>query len=395
VIVPRRQLPVYSPVRFGAVARGAGAAIKGDAAQMAPLRQALRDRYSVADVILTDCGTSALVMALRLLAGDRGRVALPGYSCIDLTAAALRANVSVRLYDVDPATLSADLTSLEHVLREGVDAVAVAHLFGYPMDMSTIAALASHAGATLIDDAAQSAGATLGGALIGRLGNVGVLSFGRGKGTTGGSGGALLVRDQGLVAGAQRLAEQFAAPARGWGDILKSGFQIALGRPSLYALPLAIPWLRLGEMVYHPAREPASISVAASRMVRDAMAWSDAELGTRRANAARLHSMALSAGVRLVETAPGAVPGYLRFPVLVPAGSRRVDAVLGITAAYPRTLAEQHELQPQLLRNQAPVPGADELRRCLVTLPTHSRLSASDLDQIGRWLRSAGGQRDR
>ena len=69
---------------------------------------ALRARYAATDVVLTDSGTSALILALQALVPAGGTVAYPAYACIDLTAAALGAGMRVRLYDLDPATLSPD-----------------------------------------------------------------------------------------------------------------------------------------------------------------------------------------------------------------------------------------------------------------------------------------------
>ncbi|MDQ3520445.1 MAG: DegT/DnrJ/EryC1/StrS family aminotransferase, partial [Gemmatimonadota bacterium] len=80
------------------------------------MRQRLTERFGAQAVALTDSGTSALVLALRLAAGAGGTVAFPGYACIDLAAAARFAGVRVRLYDVDPASLSPDLDSVRRTL---------------------------------------------------------------------------------------------------------------------------------------------------------------------------------------------------------------------------------------------------------------------------------------
>src|SRR5690606_3760091 len=102
------------------------------------------------------------------------------------------ANVRVRLYDLDPDTLSPDLDSVSAAISRGVDAVLVAHLYGYPADVPAVTAMASRAGVPVIEDAAQGAAGRLGAATLGSFGPFTVLSFGRGKGLTGGKGGALL-----------------------------------------------------------------------------------------------------------------------------------------------------------------------------------------------------------
>jgi dTDP-4-amino-4,6-dideoxygalactose transaminase len=189
----RRQPPVLSPVSSRALVDGVAAAIGLDSNAHEGVSEDLRKRYRCHDALLTDSGTSALILALRRIA-PQGIVALPAYGCIDLTTAALGAGVRVRLYDIDPVTLSPDLDSVRAALRRGVDAIVVTHLYGYPADMFGVASLAAEAGVPVIEDAAQGAGGTLRGSLLGSIGDVSVLSFGRGKGMTGGSGGALLVR---------------------------------------------------------------------------------------------------------------------------------------------------------------------------------------------------------
>ena len=122
--VPRRQPPVVSPVSASAVVAAArvaarrytGRVDRGDEI----VRSALSTRYDARAVALTDSGTAALVIAMRL-AAPRGTVALPAYGSVDLIAAAVRARVRVRLYDVDPADPSPDLDSVRQVLARGVD----------------------------------------------------------------------------------------------------------------------------------------------------------------------------------------------------------------------------------------------------------------------------------
>ena len=258
------------------------AVVAGDRAHT-EVTTTLAGRFGAAAVALTDSGTSALVLAMRLTAGAGGTVALPAYGCIDLTAAAVFAGVRVRLYDIDPTTLSPDLESVARTVSRGVDAIVVVHFYGYPADVPGVARLAAEAGVSVIEDAAQGSGGTLDGTRLGALAPLSILSFGRGKGITGGRGGALLLRDPELAVRAESL--RLGRPPRGWRDATIATAQWLLGRPSLYALPASLPMLRLGEMVYHPAKEPSSLSHAAAALVRDALTYDDVEADLRRRNA--------------------------------------------------------------------------------------------------------------
>ncbi len=189
----RRQLTVASPLTAAQIMGAARDAIAGRDLR-ASVRASLAGIFEAENVLLTDSGTSALVLALQMFARPLAPIAMPAYACVDLIAAARRANVRVRFFDVDPQTLSPDMDSLQRVLEEGVSAVVVAHLYGFPADMPAVVKVAHDAGVPVIEDAAQHASATIAGRPAGSFGDVTVLSFGRGKGTTSGRGGALTRR---------------------------------------------------------------------------------------------------------------------------------------------------------------------------------------------------------
>ena len=384
-MIGRYQLPVSSPISAGGLLRGAGAALSGASEAHERLSRALAERFGASAVVLTDSGTSALVLALRLAVGAGGTVAYPAYGCVDLAAAARFAGVRVRLYDLDPATLSPDLESLESALVRGVDAVVVTHLFGFPADMPAITALAARYGATLVEDAAQGAAGSLRGTMLGGFGPLTVLSFGRGKGVTGGGGGALLAIG---AAGAEKLetVRTTGDTARGVRQLASAAAQWLLGRPAVYGIPMAIPSLRLGEMVYHPAHEPRPLAAAAAAMVQRALAGADAEAARRRARAELLVAAA-APDVQNITSIEGGTSGMLRLPVLLH-GDRPAAERLGVTSAYPQTLTEQPELRSVLHAGEVEHPGALELRRRLRTIPVHDFVTNGDLDSIKIWLSS-------
>src|ERR1700722_5098453 len=119
----RWQPPVLSPVAATALARALPAALTRGRSAFDGLERIIGERFAVNTVALTDSGTSALVLAFRSVLPAHGIVALPGYACVDLLAAAAFAELRVRLYDIEPATLSPDLDSVRAALRRGADAV--------------------------------------------------------------------------------------------------------------------------------------------------------------------------------------------------------------------------------------------------------------------------------
>ncbi|HKW48598.1 MAG TPA: DegT/DnrJ/EryC1/StrS family aminotransferase [Gemmatimonadaceae bacterium] len=384
-MIPRHQLAVAPRITLPSLLEASASLCSSSTAPLDIFAANLQREFSAPRCVLTDSGTSALVLALRLLVGKNGTVALPGYGCVDITSAVRCAGIRARLYDVDPRTLSPDLDSVLGALTQGVDAILVAHYYGYPADITGIRALAAAWNVPVLEDAAQAAGGTLDGARLGSLGDVSVLSFGRGKGLFGGRGGALLVRSAELV---ERMPTALPlGRRRGFGDVAAAMAQWALGRPTLYAVPASLPWLHLGEMVYRPAHEPRGLSHAAATLANWSLAneQNDRRLRSRRAEV--LDRIAAEAeSVHAIRSIDGGTSGYLRFAVLDTSGSRNAAARLGVMRAYPRTLREQPELRSLLLPSQPAIAGADELTRSLFTLPTHFKVRQSDFVGLRRWL---------
>lgn len=382
----RRQLPVHSPVRISDVARAAAATAVGRTEQRAALTAELAQHFGAYDALLTDSGTSALVLALRLTAAPRAPVAFPAYGCVDLVAAAVAADVRVRLYDVDPATLSPDLASLRAACARGVEAVVVAHLFGYPADVAGACQVAADFGVPVIEDAAQGIGGALHGQPLGSFGDLSILSFGRGKGVTCGGGGALLAASDAWGDVIRAAEARLVNPAAGLKPLVSLTAQWALGRPAVYAIPCAIPGLRLGEMVYRPAHEPRAMSNVAMRMLVPAWARADAAIERRRTLGFKLTALARGArSVRPIRVVSGGTPGFLRMAVL-DAGARSPSPASGIVRPYPRALHDMSEVWPIVAPGGRRHPGADELVRSLFTLPTHQWVDDRDLAACEQWL---------
>ncbi len=403
--------PVSSPTCFRALTRAAVEAAwpenggKASGAASDRVAAALRERFGATAIALTDSGTSALVIALRAMVREGGAVALPAYGCVDLIAAAIRSGARVRLYDVDPGTLGPDFDSMRRTLTRGVDALVVTHLYGYPVDMAAVRAVTDAAGVRVIEDAAQHAGARLGGVAVGSSGPVTVLSFGRGKGTTGGRGGALFATraaDKVLATTIEAWARVNGAQARangngaargaevaGWRDVGQTAAQWAFGRPWLYAIPASIPMLGLGQTVYRPAGEPGRLSRAAGALVERALARVDADRICR-SQRARWYAERLSgvSTLALVRSIAGAEPGYLRLPVLTAVANdpNRIPAPkLGIVRTYPLPLGEEPAAAAVLQVGEPAMPGARAICSRLFSLPTHAAVTDADAERIVEW----------
>ena len=384
----RHQLAAYSPV--GVVSIGSAVLAAAGRRNSAPgrLRERLLTRYAADDCVLCGSGTQALQYALEMVLPASRRdafIALPAFNCYDMASAALGAGVRVALYDVDPLTLAPDLASFERVVAAGAAAAVLACLYGAPFDWGAHAAIAQRYGVPLVEDAAQGHGASWQGVPVGGLAGVSIVSFGRGKGWTGGNGGAVLVRGQ--RATRTLMAPGASANAR---TAVVLAAQWMLGRPALYGLPRSMPSLALGETEYHPPAKLTSMTTAAASAAIENESASRVEAGHRAASAERYIDGLAGSGITCVRVPAGARPGYIRFPALVPGGLRSLPpraAELGVAASYPTTLAALPELQASLVAVESTHAGADRLAADLVTLPAHSRLRPAEQAEIIEMLR--------
>ena len=389
----RRLPPVHSPLRLKALLSGARAVTGTDEGRQAVLGW-INTTFQPRSSLLTDSGTTALTLAFRAAQRiRRGPVALPAYCCYDLATATDGAGVDVLLYDIDPITLGPDWDSFERTLGRGATAVVVAHLYGHPIDLRQAQALADRSGAILIEDAAQGVGARYDNRPLGSFGGLAILSFGRGKGLTGGGGGALLVHSDDLMPAVREAGAIIETKGNaGLMHLGKTAVQWAFARPSLYALPASLPFLGLGETIYRRPGKAALMSRSSAAILSQTIPGIHLEANRRRVNAARLAAaVAVGQSARLYKRAPLGASGDLRMPVHAPAERlsewRSTEASwLGIAPGYPRALADLEGFGNRLGNRDEPFSGARELSDRLCTLPTHGRLREGDLRALERWL---------
>lgn len=142
-------------------------------------------------------GTDALELALRA-SGVRagGEVILPANSFVATAEAVARMGAVPVLVDVDPVHLLMDPDCLADAIRPQTQAIVPVHLFGQLAPMPEVMALALAAGLPVIEDAAQSQGASHGGRVSGSFGTAAATSFYPGKNLgAAGDAGAVTTND--------------------------------------------------------------------------------------------------------------------------------------------------------------------------------------------------------
>ena len=123
-------------------------------------------------------GTDALHLALiaeGIKAGDE--VITSAFTFI-ATAEAIRYVGATPIFvDVDPKTFNITADTIEAAITDKTTAVMPVHLFGLPVDMPMIQAVCAKHNLKIIEDCAQSFGASIDGKQTGSMGNAGGYSF--------------------------------------------------------------------------------------------------------------------------------------------------------------------------------------------------------------------------
>jgi hypothetical protein len=185
----------------------------------------------------------------------------------------------------------------------------------------------------------------------------------------------------------RQTRDKLGAGQRGALGLAALAGQWLFSHPLLYRLPASVPALKLGEMVYHPPRQPRAMPNAAAGMLSSVLQGDDREIEIRRARAHDLLSR-INGSRRIVAVRPvtGGGSGFLRFAVTDTTGRLAAVAPLGVLRGYPLTLEEHVQLQPMLAAGEKAGKGSVLLRDRLFTLPTHSRVGSRDQARLQDWL---------
>lgn len=376
--------PVYSAVRFGDLARAAWAHVPPVTCEESA-SAALKHAYPSRHAMLMDSGTSALVSALSMTRreGVPPVVALPGFCCPDVGAAAIRAGYRVALYDVDPFSTAPDIPSLVSAVGSGATHVVIVHFYGIIQDVNAIVSAMGIPEVVVIEDAAQAAGGSLRGTPAGCQASIGILSFGRGKGINAGGGGALLLAPTFTTSHETPSPASVRASAR---DLVLVAGTSALSHPWLYGLPRALPWLRIGETNFVPADLPRGASLSVQALLPAAIAENKRALSGRRMRAAYYAAeLSSQARVQVVDGQAGEEGGALRFAIRVSKVEQgmALDSLgrCGVVRSYPRTLAAYPEIQTVMVGSPT-LLGAEELAATTFSLPTHEGIDRRVADHI-------------
>ena len=159
-------------------------------------------------------GTDALLLSLMTLGiGPGDEVLCPSFTFFATAGSVARTGATPVFVDSLDAHFNIDLAAAERRVTGNTKAIIPVHLFGQAADMDGAQRLAKAHGLTVLEDAAQSMGATFGGRQVGTMGNLGAFSFFPSKNLGGfGDGGMITTDDDDLAKRARILRVHGGAP---------------------------------------------------------------------------------------------------------------------------------------------------------------------------------------
>ncbi|MER3433572.1 MAG: aminotransferase DegT [Leptolyngbya sp. ERB_1_1] len=182
----------------------------------------------------------AAIAGLEISPGDE--VILPTFTIISCAAAIVRAGATPVLVDSDPRTWNMDVAAIAAKITCRTKAILVVHIYGLPVDLNPILALAQTRKLHVIEDAAEMHGQTYNGKPCGSFGDLSTFSFYPNKHITTGEGGMIVTDDDRLAQRCRSLRnlcfqpkKRFVHEELGW-NLRMTNLQAALGLAQLERL---------------------------------------------------------------------------------------------------------------------------------------------------------------
>ena len=326
--------------------------------------RAFADYLSVPHAISMNSCTSALEAALNV-GGIRGEVVIPSMTFVATANSVVTAGGTPVFCEVDEATRNVTAAAIAERLTPRTEAVIVVHFGGQPCAMDEIRELCERRSLFLIEDSAETLGATWKGTQAGAFA-VGCFSFFPTKNITTGEGGMLTCRD-----------EDFARKVRAF--IAHGVFSTTLEREKATR-----PWFRAAGMAGHNFRMPNPLAAIGYHQL-DRL---DDFNRRRQALAARYDRLLGELpGIATPSVAREATHVYQMYTITAPEAARdrivhsmRADGI-GASVHFDPPV----HLQPYYREcggREGQLPTTERLARSLITLPMYPDLSESLQDKV-------------
>jgi perosamine synthetase len=155
--------------------------------------QKLAEYVGVKYAIAVNSGTSALHLCVKALGiGEGDEVITTPFSFVASANCILFERATPVFVDIDPQTLSVDVSKIEQKITPRTKAILAVDVFGHPADWDALERIAQKHHLKLIEDSAEALGAEYKGRKAGSFGDAAVFAFYPNKQITTGEGGVVL-----------------------------------------------------------------------------------------------------------------------------------------------------------------------------------------------------------
>lgn len=349
-------------------------------------------------------GLFGLLEALGVGAGDEVLLQVPTHVVV---VNAIRYTGARPVYvDCEADSCNIDLAHARTLVSPRTKVLLLQHTFGVPADLDGALALAREHGLEVIEDCVHALGATYHGRPVGSFGRAAFFSTEETKTISTTMGGMAVTDDDGLAEQLRRFQQRCAWPPAS----LTARYVLKLIAYHLATQPRvhrSTRWLyeRVGERQPLPrpttpeelrgGRPPAyqrRLSNAQAHLGLRQLRRLEANLAHRRATVAAYRHRLGAAAACFPRAADGAVPSFVRFPLLVTdrqaavrAGSPHV-----VTGTWFTSVFEEAIDAASFGYVAGSCPVAESMARDLVNYPTHGRVTDDDVEAIADALLQAG-----
>lgn len=410
MLIKRTLPPAATPIGVRDILNGLRGLISGKD-EIERFRSELKNYFGVKHCFLVSSGKAALALileALHQLYPDRTSVIIPAFTCYSVPSAVKRAGLEIKLCDIDPETLDFDYAQLESLLSDPqtsrILAVIPRHIFGLIANMDQLRRITDGFGVSIVEDAAQTMGEGLNGIKLGTLGDVGLISLGRGKAYSTVEGGIILTGRDDLADRINKLVEKLPGySVTGKFVLLLNAVLLSVFmHPALFWLPKSLPFLRIGDTIYDTGFALKKLSTFQAGLARGWQNRLHSFIKARSENA-RYWRSCLAGAASIAKIFSDYGPGdTLKISMDGDSGPVRFAAVmqdeivakeilcesdsqgLGIMMTYPDSVAGIFELSAQFAGQRFPISNEYAMR--MLTFPTHPYVSMNDKLRIAELL---------
>ena len=384
------------------------------ATMTAPFVSAARRRRALHAEVLKSGGAAAysfnsargaLAAVLRSLGvGPDDEILLSSYTCLAVPTAVLAAGAKPTYCDIDPNTLNVTADAIGAAITDRTKVIVVQHTLGSVAPIADIMRIAKARGLPVIEDCALAVGSMTGGRRVGSFGDAAIYSLELSKTITTGWGGILVLNDPGLKPAMDR--EYAAAAEIPWRRAARMAVQTAISGVSYldWAYPVGkyvvYHAFERGLFLYSTKRDEQLGRVDSQFIARmpgpqAALAthqWSRLDTITRRcaANVRRLQD-GLAARGHDVRGTPAASDHAVAPRVSLVVDDRaafmqRFEAAgISVGCWFDGPLSPLPEADV-FRYDAARFPNAAAVARQVVNLPSHVRVTESDIDRMIRLM---------